>query len=103
MEAAMAMKNPGHPGAHVKEELAFLGWSVTEAARALGVTRQHLNNVISGRSAVTPDMAMRLEKGIGSTADTWLRMQVAHDIAAVRQRSHEFAVVKLEARTAPAE
>jgi addiction module HigA family antidote len=96
------MKNPGHPGSHIREELAFLGWSVTDAARALGVTRQHLNNVISGRSAITPDMAMRLEKGIGGTADSWLRLQVAFDIAAVRARADEFAVERLTARL-PAE
>ena len=82
----MTMKNPGHPGRHIKEELNFLNISVADAAEGLGVTRQQLHNVISGKSVITPDMAVRPEMGIGSTAETWLRMQVAHDLAQARDR-----------------
>ena len=71
------MKNPAHPGRLLKNDLEELGLSVAAAAEGLGVTRQQLYNVINGKSAVTPEMAIRLEKGIGSTADTWLRMQMA--------------------------
>jgi addiction module HigA family antidote len=60
--------------------------SIAEAAKAIGVTRQQLYNVINGRSAVTPEMAARFEEAFGGGADVWLRMQAAHDLATVRQR-----------------
>lgn len=96
----MRMKNPAHPGRLVKADLDELGWTVAEAADALGVTRHRLRRVISGTSAVTADMAVRLEQGIGSTADTWLRMQTAFDLAQVRQRRSEIKVKKLAPRVA---
>ena len=57
--------------------------SVAAAAKALGVTRQQLYNVIGGKSAVTPEMAVRFEKAFGGSADMWLRMQAAYDLAQV--------------------
>ena len=84
--AAVPMKNPPHPGQHVKSELEGLNVSVAKAAEALGVTRQQLTNVIAGRSSITPDMALRLEAGIGSTAETWIELQRAYDLARVRAR-----------------
>ena len=80
----MQMKKPPHPGLLVKNELEALGVSVAEAAKALGITRQQLYNVINAKSAITPEMAVRLAKGIGSTADTWLSMQQAYDLSRVR-------------------
>jgi len=62
-----------------------LGLSVTEGARVLGVTRQALNNVVNGKAAISPQMAIRLAKAFGSTAETWLRMQLAYDLAAARK------------------
>jgi addiction module HigA family antidote len=82
----MEMKNPPHPGGLIGDTLDELSISVTEAARGLGVTRQQLHNVIAGRSGITPEMAVKLEKAIGSTADTWLRMQMNYDLAKVRKR-----------------
>jgi antitoxin HigA-1 len=96
----MPMKNPAHPGRLLKDDLEALGWTVAEAAEALGVTRQQLYRVINGTSAVTPDMAIRLEKGIGSTADTWLRMQAAYDLAQARLRAVSLKVKKLAPRVA---
>lgn len=96
----MPMKNPAHPGRLLKDDLDELGWTVAEAAEALGVTRQQLYRVINGTSAVTPDMAIRLEKGIGSTADTWLRMQTAYDLAQARLRAPAVKVKKLAPRVA---
>jgi addiction module HigA family antidote len=58
----MPMKNPAHPGELIRDNIDDLGLSVSEAAKGLGVTRQQLHNVISGRSAITPEMAVRLEK-----------------------------------------
>ncbi|OYW53641.1 MAG: addiction module antidote protein, HigA family [Hyphomicrobium sp. 32-62-53] len=96
----MPMKDPAHPGRLLKDDLEALGWTVAEAAEALGVTRQQLYRVINGTSAVTPDMAIRLEKGIGSTADTWLRMQAAYDLAQARLRAASLKVKKLAPRVA---
>ena len=89
------MKNPSHPGELIAEELHELGITVSDAAKALGVTRQHLHTVIAGKTGVTPEMAYRLEQAIGSTADTWLRMQVNYDLAQVRQRAGQIKVAKL--------
>jgi antitoxin HigA-1 len=96
----MAMNKPAHPGKLVKYELDEMGLSVAEAANALGVTRQQLYNVINGKSAVTPEMAIRLEKGIGSTADTWLRMQAAFDLAQVRLQRSDIRVRRLVPKVA---
>ena len=57
---------------------------MTEGARILGVTRQALNNVVNGKSGISAEMAVRLTKAFGSSAETWLRMQVAYDLAQVR-------------------
>lgn len=80
----MPMKNPPHPGEMVGDSLEELGVSIIDAAKGLGVTRQQLHNVIAGRSAISPEMAVRLEKALGSTADTWLRMQANYDLAKIR-------------------
>jgi antitoxin HigA-1 len=89
------MKNPPHPGELVGDTLEELGVSITEAARALGVTRQQLHKVIAGRSGISPEMAFKLEKAIGSTADTWLRMQVNYDLAQIRARASSIKVKRL--------
>jgi antitoxin HigA-1 len=82
----MEMKNPPHPGELIGDNLEELGISVSDAARGLGVTRQQLHNIIAGRSGIVPEMAVRLEKALGSTADTWLRMQMNYDLAQIRKR-----------------
>ena len=96
----MPMKNPPHPGRGLKDDLDALGLTVAEAAEALGVTRQQLYNVISGRSGITPEMALRLEKGVGGTADAWLGMQTAYDLAQLRRREADIRVKKLPRRVA---
>ena len=96
----MSRKNPAHPGLLVKDCLDDLGLSVAEAASGIGVTRQQLHNVISGRSSVSPEMAVRFEKAFGSTADTWLRMQMNYDLAQVRNRQREIVVERLTPRVA---
>jgi addiction module HigA family antidote len=97
---AMEMKNPVHPGLLVKECLDDLGLTVAEAAAALHITRQQLHNIVAGRSGVTPEMAIRFEKAFGSTADTWLRMQMNYDLAQVRQRAAEIVVERLTPKVA---
>jgi len=95
----MNMKNPVHPGELVKANLEELGLSVVEAAKAIGVTRQQLYNVIGGKSAVTPEMAVRFEKAFGGSADMWLRMQAAYDLA--RGGQHKRIVVDRLAAASP--
>jgi addiction module HigA family antidote len=82
----MAMFDPPHPGEILREEcLAPLGISVTRAAKALGVSRQALNNVVNGVAGVSPEMAVRLEKAFGPDAAFWLRLQAAHDLAKAKR------------------
>lgn len=91
----MPMKNPPHPGRLVKDEIEALGLSVAKAATGLGVTRQQLYRVINGECAISPEMALRLEKGIGSSAAAWLTMQMNYDLARLRERSAAIAVTRL--------
>jgi antitoxin HigA-1 len=90
----MRMKNPVHPGELVKANLEELGLATARAAEALGVTRQQLHNVINGKSSVSPEMAVRFEKAFGGSADMWLRMQAAYDLARVRQHETDITVVR---------
>lgn len=70
-----------HPGEVLKEDvLPELGLSVTAAARALGVSRVTLSRVFNGRSAITPDLALRLADWLPPSAKSWLRMQSAYDL-----------------------
>jgi len=89
----MSMKNPPHPGGSIRRAcLEPLGLSVTRGARILGISRQALNNVINGKSGISPEMAIRLSKAFGSSAETWLRMQLAYDLAAARSKESEIKV-----------
>ncbi len=94
----MPMKNPAHPGRIVRNAcLTPLGLTVTEGAKVLGVTRQALNNVINGKSGISPEMAIRLSKAFGSTAETWLRMQLAYDLAQARKNEDKIKIKRLRA------
>ena len=87
------MKNPPHPGRRIRDAcLEPLGLSVTDGAGVLGVTRQTLNNVIHGKSGISPQMAIRLSKAFGSTPETWLRMQLAYDLAQARKEESKIKV-----------
>jgi addiction module HigA family antidote len=89
----MPMKNPPHPGHSIRKAcLEPLGLSITDGAKVLGVTRQTLNNVVNGKSGISPEMAIRLSKAFGSTAETWLRMQLAYDLAQVRKDESKIKV-----------
>lgn len=85
----MPMKNPPHPRRMIKTAIEELGLSIPQAAEALGVSRAQLHRVTARKSAVSPEMALRLEFVIGSSADAWLRMQAAFDAAEVRSRATE--------------
>jgi antitoxin HigA-1 len=89
----MPMKTPPHPGQSVRHDcIEPLGLTITEAADALGVTRQTLNNLVNGKSGISADMAIRLAKAFGSDAETWLRLQMAYDLAQARQHEGEIKV-----------
>jgi addiction module HigA family antidote len=94
----MTMKNPAHPGRIVRSAcLEPSGLSVTDGAKLLGVTRQALNNVINGKSGISPEMAIRLTKAFGSTPETWLKMQIAYDLAEARKHEHRIKVRRYRA------
>ena len=76
------LRTPTHPGAVLREDvLPALGITVAQAAKHLGVTRQHLYRVLNEKAAVSPGMAVRLGKLCGNGPGLWLRMQIAHDLA----------------------
>jgi antitoxin HigA-1 len=80
--ASIRMKTPAHPGGFVKHEIIEPhGLSVTDAARVLGVTRPALSALLNERATLSPEMALRIEKGFGVPMDTLMRMQNSHDIA----------------------
>lgn len=86
----MQMKKPSRPGDMVGALIEELGITVTDAASALGVTRQTLSNLINKPNvSVSPEMALRLEAILGSSAGNWLRMQANYDEMLVRGRSEE--------------
>ncbi|HUZ73928.1 MAG TPA: HigA family addiction module antitoxin [Stellaceae bacterium] len=92
----MPMKNPPHPGRSIRLDcLEPLGLSVTEAAKALGVTRQALNNVVNGKSGISPEMAIRLSKAFGSSPETWLGMQLDYDLAQARRHEADIHVGRI--------
>ena len=85
--AKVRSRPPTYPGELLREDvLPALGMSVAEAARKMRITRQTLYRILSGRTAVTPEMALRLGKFCGNGPGIWLRMQQAHDIWKAEQR-----------------
>jgi addiction module HigA family antidote len=95
----MQMKNPSHPGDIIRDCLDELGVNVTDGAKALGVTRTALSRVINRKAGVSAEMALRLEKAIGSTAGFWLRLQLNHDLAQIRTRSGKIHARRLRTPT----
>src|ERR1700689_3645288 len=84
-ERDMTMKNPPHPGGVVLREcIEPLGLNITEAAAALGVTRNTLSELVNEKRGISPEMAVRLEKVFGGSAEGWLVQQAQYDLAHVR-------------------
>jgi antitoxin HigA-1 len=89
----LRMARPAHPGRFIKMEVIDpLALSVTEAARVLGVARPGLSALLNGRAALSPTMALRIEKAFGPQMDTLLRMQTAYEIAKVREHEQDIKV-----------
>ena len=89
----MPMKNPPHPGDLIRTEIIEpLGLSVSKAAEVLKVRRATLSDLLRGQAALTPEMALRIEKAFGPDMDHLLRMQLAYDVARIRQQARSIPV-----------
>lgn len=92
----MPMKNPPHPGRLVRQEcLEPLGLSVTDGAKALGVSRNALSELVNERSGISPEMAIRLAKAFGSTAEAWAAMQLNYDMAQAMKHADDIKVQRV--------
>jgi addiction module HigA family antidote len=93
MSGNFRLKNPPHPGGFIRMEIIEpADLSVTAAAAILGVTRPALSALLNERSALSPEMALRLEKAFGISMDTLMRMQNSYDIAQARKREGDIKV-----------
>jgi len=82
------MARPSHPGQFIRMEIIEpLGLNVTDAAKVLDVTRPALSALLNARAALSPEMALRIEKAFGLSMDTMLRMQAWYDAKAMRRRA----------------
>ncbi len=90
------MYKPPHPGKVIKELcLEPLGINVTDAAKALGVSRKTLSAIINERAGISPEMAIRLSIAFNTSPESWLNQQAQYDLRLARQKQHEFHVEKL--------
>jgi antitoxin HigA-1 len=89
----MAMYNPPHPGEVIKELcLQPLDLTVTDAAKGLGISRKTLSALLNGRFGISPEMAIRLSKAFGGSAESWLVQQAQYDLWQVMQKADEIEV-----------
>jgi addiction module HigA family antidote len=93
----MPMFNPPHPGLGLRDDvIVALGLTVTETSKALGISRKTLSEIVNGKSPITPDIAVRLERAFGNPpADMWLRLQAAYDLRRAEQRLKNGSVRRL--------
>ena len=99
----MRMARPAHPGQFIRMEVIEpLGLSVTEAAKVLGVSRPALSALLNARAALSPEMALRIEKAFGPKMDTLLRMQTAYEIADARDREADIKVKRYVGKSSKA-
>jgi addiction module HigA family antidote len=93
------MYDPPHPGEIIREDcLKPLGLSITAAAKWLGISRQSLSELLNGRNGVSAETAIRLEKAFGSTAETWLRLQLSYDLWHAKQKAAKIKVGRYPVR-----
>jgi addiction module HigA family antidote len=99
----MPMLNPPHLGEGLRQDmLAPLDLTITETAKALGISRKILSDIVNGKSPITPEIAVRLERAfLRPPADMWLRLQAAYDLCRAKQRLKKTPVRRL--RTVAAE
>jgi addiction module HigA family antidote len=94
----MRMHNPPHPGEILKTLcLEPLGITVTDAAKALGVSRKTLSAILNGRAGISPEMAVRLSIAFDTTAESWLNQQTQFDLWHAEQGRKQLHVTRLAA------
>ena len=94
----MKMHNPPHPGEVLRELcLKPLGLTVTELAKALGVSRKTLSGILNGRGGISPEMAVRLSIAFNTTAESWLSQQVQYDLWQAERKRDKLRVKRLAA------
>jgi addiction module HigA family antidote len=87
-DSSIMMYDPPYPGESILDLcLEPLGMSITKAAEHLGVSRKHLSAVINGHAPISVDLAIRLAKAFGGSAETWVRMQAAYDVWQAKQKA----------------
>jgi len=94
----MLMHNPPHPGDILKELcLKPLELTVTDAARALGVSRKTLSAIVNGKAGISPEMAVRLSIAFNTSSESWLNQQSQYDLWQAEQRRNEYNVERIAA------
>jgi antitoxin HigA-1 len=94
----MLMHNPPHPGIIIKELcLDPLGLSVTDAAKALGVSRKTLSCIINGKAGISPEMAVRLSIAFDTSSESWVNQQSQYDLWQAEQFRNTLNVKPLSA------
>jgi len=94
----MNMHKPPHPGEIIRDVcIEPLNLTVTDAARALGISRKTLSSILNGRAGVSPEMALRLSRVFGRSAEAWLRLQQQFDLDKVRNSADIRKLRRIEA------
>jgi len=94
----MLMHNPPHPGEVIRALcLEPLGLSVTEAAKALGVSRKTLSAIVNERAGISPEMAVRLSIAFDTSSESWLNQQTQYDLWKAEQHRKALQVKRLVA------
>lgn len=94
----MLMHNPPHPGEIIRELcLEPLGLPVTQAAKALGVSRKTLSAILNGRAGISPEMAVRLSIAFDTSAESWLNQQSQYDLWHAEQHRSDLKVKRIVA------
>jgi addiction module HigA family antidote len=94
----MKMHNPPHPGEVIRELcLEPLSLSVTAAAKALGVSRKALSELLNGKSGISPEMAIRLSIAFATTPESWLTQQMQYDLWKAQQKNKKLKVSRIAA------
>ena len=92
----MQMYNPPHPGEILRELcLEPLGINVTQAAKALGVSRKTLSAILNGRAGISTEMAIRLSLAFDTSPESWLNQQTQYDLWLARRKPQEITVERL--------
>ncbi len=95
---SLQMHNPPHPGTLIRELcLAPLGLTVTAAAKALGVARKSLSELLNGKAGISTEMAIRLSIAFDTTPESWLNQQMQYDLWKARRSHRKLKVAKLAA------